>query len=1177
MYLSNLDIIGFKSFANKTKFKFSDGITALVGPNGCGKTNIVDAIRWVLGEQKKSILRSDIMEDVIFNGTRTRKPLGMAEVILTLQNTKQILPTEYSEVTITRRLFKNGESQYLLNNTQCRLRDISDLFMDTGMGADSYSVIELKMVEAILSGKPEERRGLVEEAAGVRKYKQRRKEASRKLQNIQNDLLRITDIVSEVEKLVNSLYRQASKTRRFNKLTEELKSLEVNLLYHQFDNYNNQSITLNDVFDNIKQKKHEKSRELQEDEKSFNGLKDKLSALEDKYQQMMEKENSLNIKISTSSKDIAVTNEKISSLIAAQERIENELSENEKSNENIMDNLAKTKESMNNLKAQRQIIETELSDKQKERDELKDKVMFINNELSSKNDEIRNNENKITNNINEIENGKNTKEKLLKSIEQGKKEINGHKVNLENQIKEIELQESKKQDYQKSIENLENTIKQSQEEKISLNTDIENLRDNITQKNNELNKKQASLDFLESLIDSDDTTKYLLKESDWIEKDKAVLLSDILEVDEEYRVGLAAALGEYSNYIVVDNKKAAENAISKLKESNKGKASFICKDMIPSVDPPDSSNHKHGVIHPVSEIVRTDEKIKNVLRIILGNTLLVKNSETAWKVTENGNVNCAVTLDGEIIRNKAFIRGGSKSPKEGLSIGKQDRINKIKSDIYTLKNVISELEKKLKDTKQKFDNIDLMDFTNQLRNLQSEKSKHDDYISRLNYNARTIEQNISVLLKNNELFQSEIANIDERKNVLENDIKTTEEKLAAFKEEQSIKSAELKNYQDKLRIKEDEYHETEIKKLRYDQQVISLEKDLETLNIRITELEENRSKRKKEKELNNDDIENYRSLTKELDEEIIILSKQLDEIKTNKSLIGKDISNLKEEISGLSLVINQLRKEYDKLIEEIHQQELKLNELNTKLENVVARAYEAYEIDLRNTDIVLDDSFSIDETKNEVNSIKNKLANLGNVNFMALEEYEVQNERLQFYSQQVEDLKNSEINLLETIEEINHTAQEKFNETFGYVNNHFKTLFKTLFGKDGEAELMLADGDPLEADIEIIAKPPGKRPRSIEGLSGGEKTLTAIALLFAIYLVKPSPFCILDEVDAPLDDANIDRFINLIRDFSKDTQFLIVTHNKKTMEEADSLYGITMEEEGVSKVVSVRLTKENNN
>jgi chromosome segregation protein len=1177
MYLSDLEIVGFKSFAQKTNFKFSGGITGLVGPNGSGKTNIVDAIRWVLGEQKSSILRSDIMEDVIFNGTSRRKPLGMAEVSLTLQNNKQILPTEYSEVTISRRLFRNGESQYLLNNTQCRLRDVMDLFMDTGIGADSYSVIELKMVEAILSGKPEERRSLVEEAAGVKKYKLRRKEASRKLQNVQSDLLRVNDLVSEIEKQVNSLSRQAAKTRRYNRLTEELKSFEVKLLYHQFENYNRKLSGINVEFEELKSKKSEKSREIQSDEKALNELKEKMSLLDTEYQTALEKENEMNSRISTINQDSAVTQEKISALNSTNLRIHNELAEYSENYENLNRQIETIKNSLNNVLNLVSQVDAELTFASSQRDEIRELVNQVRDQNTFSNEEVLNFQNRIQTIINDIENGKNRKISLERSIEESIEEINNLKSKLKNLEDEIESYKQKNHDFEQRVIDAETALKIAEENKLNLENEIEKQRNKFSDLNIELNSKNASLEMLQSIIDTDDSTKYLIKDAGWQTDKEKLLLGEAVSTDEKYRVAVSAALGEYSRYFIVDNKEEAEIAIQMLKSSGKGKASFICKNLIPATTKPEAYSGITGAVGYVSELVRADEKIIDALRILLGKTMLFENITMAWDSVQKGLCDIAVTIDGEIIKNKAFLRGGSKSKTEGLQIGKKERVDKLKSEIKQLNNKISDVDQTIKNLKEQLDKIDMAQLNNTLRNAQNEKNNHEQAIVQLSYKAQSLQQSIQVYEKNNENFYDEINLIKLKIDNSKSEIQDLETKLTQAKEQQIQKSEELRELEVKLAEKDDEFHKVEMKKVRYDQEIISLNKEIESLNDRINELRNNEEKRKLEIQKNKEDIDNYEKLLAELNLQLEELKLSSIEIQNQREFTGNLIKSLKEQVTQYSNDINLKRKEYEQLFESIHLMDIKVNELANKLENVKSRASEGYEIDLETSQIELEENFSIEDTKKEVNDIKEKLIQLGNVNFMALEEFEEQNERLQFYTKQINDLQDSEKNLLETIDEINRTAQEKFTETFDKVNISFQKLIKRLFGEDAESELKLTEGDPLESDIAIIAKPPGKKPRNIEGLSQGEKTLVAIALLFAIYLVKPSPFCILDEVDAPLDDTNIGRFIHLIREFSTDTQFLVVTHNKKTMEESDSLYGITMEEEGVSKVVSVRLSQENGN
>ncbi len=1026
MYLSDLEIVGFKSFAQKTNFKFADGITSLVGPNGCGKTNIVDAIRWVLGEQKSSILRSDIMEDVIFNGTSRRKPLGMAEVSLTLQNTKQILPTEYTEVTIARRLFRNGDSQYLLNNTQCRLRDIMNLFMDTGIGADSYSVIELKMVEAILSGKPEERRSLVEEAAGVKKYKLRRKEAGRKLQNIQNDLLRVKDLVSEIEKQVNSLSRQAAKTRRYNKLTEELKSFEVKLLFHQFEDYKTNLDSISTQFDALRQNKSDKSKEIQSDEKALNELKEKMSLLDAEYQSALEQENSINSQISKITQDSAVTNEKITSLRSTNIRIQNELSEYSESFANLNNQIEGIGRSLENVVNLVKEVEAELNKAAEQREEVRKLVNEARDQSSFTNEEVLTFQNRIQTILNDIEHGKNRKASLERSIEESIAEINTLKSNIKKVEDQIAQKNEKNAEFEQRVYDIETALKTAEEHKKTLENEIEKQRENLSQNNINLGNKKASLEMLQSIIDTDESTKYLMKDAGWVPDKEKLLLGEAVSVDEKYRVAVAAALGDFSRYFIVDNKEDAVSAIANLKANNKGKASFICKSLIPSTNKPTDISKTNGIIGLVSELVRADDKIIDALRILLGNTVLVENLEHAWNAVESGLCDTAVTTEGELIRNKAFLRGGSKSKTEGLQIGKKERVEKLNKEIEEISKIITGIENNLSILREEHDSIDLADLNQKLRNAQNDKNSHEQIIIQLGYQIQGIEQNIQVFERNNENFKEEISQIEVSANNYKTELKELEENLIVAKEQQLLKSAELREMEQNLASKEDELHKVEMKKVRYDQEILSLKKEIESLNYRISELQANEEKRNSEIKKNNEDIESFELLIQELQIQLEELNRNSSEIQNQREFTGNLMKSFKEQVAQYSADINMKRKEYEQLIDSLHQIDIKVNELTNKVENVKGRASEGYEINIETAEIELDENFSIDETKQQVNELKGKLVQLGNVNFMALEEYEEQNERFQFYNTQVNDLQESEKNLIETIDEINRTAQEKF-------------------------------------------------------------------------------------------------------------------------------------------------------
>lgn len=1184
MYLSNLEIIGFKSFAQKTQFKFTEGMTALVGPNGCGKTNIVDALRWALGEQKTSVLRSDNMENVIFNGTNKRKPLGMAEVSLVIQNNKNVLPTEYNEVKITRRLFRNGESNYLLNNTKCRLRDITDLIMDTGMGPDSYSVIELKMVEAILSGKPEERRHLFEEAAGVTKYKIRRKEASRKLESVQSDLVRVEDIVQEVRKNVNSLSRQAAKTRRYNKLMDEHKELETDLLKHEYHKFNIDLEKYSDMLSALQRRRAESENEIRLNEETIQVLKNELSSLDEQYQHARDRESRIKSQIAQKTQDIAVFREKVSASGDNRERINKELVEIADALEQNIKNTEAANEKIQVLNGSKTEADTKLNDLKEKRYEAASAVSDLREETNISNESLIN----LQNRLNSLKAEQNRIERQKVIIENRIEESESEIEKLNQSIEGIDAKRgegfklSKTFDEKIAVE--ESALQLAQERQTILQNKIEAIQDKTTEKKSSLSRKTASLDFLKSLIDSGESAKFLINSEEWNPGADKILLAEAVGADEKFRVAVESCLGESAKYFVVDSRKDALSAFSMLKRKDKGKSAFISREDIPEIQAPteieikgndfdkSKSLKENGIYGWASEITRVDDGLRNALRGILGKTAIVNNLDIALKTVNSGIADAAVTLDGELVNSKGVLKGGSTSGTEGLAVGKRERIDNLSDEIWRLNKEITTLADELRAVRGEYNAIDIRNLNEQVRRAEAEKNQHERGLSELEFRKEALNNNLGLHNSNLARFSEEIAELTQTLSNSDNEINEIEHQLLLAKEERQGRLNEVAKAEEQFRNWEEAARLAEMESVQQEAEISNLEKDLERYARRKSYYVKRTEDLNRELTQNDDNKSKLETDINKFEFELEEVKKDAGEAQSSREYLAEQKKMKAEEIDQHSEGLELSRKQFEKHTESIHQTDIKASELKTEMNHILTRAREGLEIELDILEFEPDDAFSIADSKASLSELKDKLRVIGNVNFMALEEYETQNQRLVFYEEQVKDLTESEKTLRETIEEINQTAEEKFYKTFDEVHRNFQHLFSKLFNGEGEASLKLGEGNPLETNIEIMAKPPNKKPNSIEALSSGEKTLTAIALLFAIYLVKPSPFCILDEVDAPLDDANIDKFLDLIRDFSKDTQFMIVSHNKRTMAAADTLYGITQQEEGVSKVVSVRLS-----
>lgn len=1169
MFLSELELNGFKSFANKTKFKFSEGITAVVGPNGCGKSNVVDAVRWVLGEQKTSVLRSDSMESVIFNGTASRKPTGMAEVTMTLENNKGVLSSDYETVQVTRRLFRSGDSHYLLNKTKCRLKDINNLFMDTGMGPDSYSVIELKMVEALINGKMDERRRMIEEAAGVTRYKQRRKEASNKLKRVQEDLERVQDIISEVETNVNRLSRQASKTRRYNTLSEELKELEVELLKHEYHSISERSKENRESYQEVKNEANEFSKKVENLEKELEKLREKRSTLDEKIKELQNAENNIRNTVSETKRSKAVNAEKITSLKSTVNRLKDEIergkSFSEKIEEEISENKTKLKKRDDELEEQKEAN----AQLKKNKDEAQKKLSYARELANSDREEINKLKNRIESAYSIIKNNENRIEKIESKISNSKEEIARSEAQIDEKDNEAAELDNKIKTAQSLLNDTSERLEIAQNNLEVLNNDLANVNEKIADLKNKISGKNASLDFLNSISIGDNATQLLLESDEWDKPSDLNTLIELITTDDSNKQAISTLFGSYSNLIILDKRSQAESAFEFLKSKNKAKKAFVCKELLPPVNIEADNNPDY-----LYNNIDADDEIKKIIYSLFGKVAITNSNEKAIEAISNGKYDIAVTRDGFLATKKGILTGGGTSKGETQAIGKKKRIDKTTKEI-------AELEKELSAALNEKEKLSNQKNEINLNELKSELNQAERNVKQLNDKKTQISVRKQGQLNNIEMYAKSIGNSERELKELKQEIdelsKRNEEDKARLKDAQSNEEEKLsllneaeKNFN---KINE-ELQAAEILTIKLNSERNSLDNDVKrALNQQSAE-ERRREQRYREIKENEERIAELEFSNEQSLDNLETDEKKLNTILSEKEQQEEAAKIVNDEMVTYTNDLHESRAQLDNLREKYHKAEIKISEADTKMEALNNRAIEAYELDLSQIDITLEEGFNIEESKREVSQIKTKLSNLGNINFEAVQEYEEQSERLTFLTKQVNDLNQAEKTLMQTITEINETAEERFTETFEKIRDNFKMLFKKLFNEQAVSDIVLEEDNPLESSIEIIAKPPGKKPRSIDMLSGGEKTLTAIALLFAIYLVKPSPFCILDEVDAPLDDANLRRFNTLIKEFSKNTQFLIVTHMKITMEAADTLYGITQQEVGVSKIVSVKLEKD---
>ncbi|MBI3586795.1 MAG: chromosome segregation protein SMC [Ignavibacteriales bacterium] len=1177
MYLSKLEVFGFKSFAQKINLTFDAGITSIVGPNGCGKTNVVDAIRWALGEQRPTTLRSDKMEDVIFNGTKNRKPLNVAEVSLTIENTKGILPTEYSEVVITRRVYRSGESEYYLNKTLCRLKDIKDLFMDTGMGPDAYSVIELKMVETILSDKADERRRLFEEAAGVTKYKHRRKEAYRRLESVQHDLTRVGDIVREVQKAVNSLERQAQKAERYNEHAKHLHGLEINLLAREYASIATKIAPLQEQLAVAVTEKNKINVELSQEETLLDVLRTEMQELEDRMAETQAALTQQQTIVHHLERTIATSNERRKSLTVNIERYEKEKIQLREREEELNKKQEEFEAKLGEVKQKSAAAEKVYLQKKAELDTFEQ-------QLNAKKAEMKAHQERVIALLHEISAARNREGQAKARRENIRGRIDY--TTEENQIAGVEIEKdselvtaltSEDKELRRRHAEAEVLVRQMEDRKVELQKEIDHLRNRDFELRSAIERKQSKMDFLKGLVENLDGfsegARYLIKSDDW-KSTIETTVSEGITVNPRYRIAIETALGEASGYVVVETIDHAYTAIDFLKKNLKGKATFICLDRLPKLMDHRPMFSESGVMGWAATLVQTKEKYRGLYQFLLDDTLIVDDVGVAREIIErNHNMRC-VTLEGEIVTNKGVVRGGSVRQDEGGHIGQHSQLAELAEEVRGLETQREHLQKEIEGKIDELSRIDIKQLAEEARTIEQRMTGVEVRIATLEFEKRRASESIERNKVESGKLEQEITTLSDELAHLVPALQKLEEDKAEVERLSGVASSELETMEALWNEYSRIANEANVQVLSLKSEERSIQQEIEYAATTIKSIAATFDQRTADIAAAKEEIEQLGVEIQETEEALVGAREEFTSLTERKKAAEQEVTTKRSQVHEIELKLKDERQKHEGSLKAAHDLEFKIQELTMKSENLKARAKEEFEIELQVQTFEDNEAFDFTAAREEVRTLKEKIRALGAVNFAAFDEYKSEKERLDFVNAQRTDLVQSEQTLLTTIEEINATAQRQFLDTFGKIRDNFILTFKGLFDEGDECDLRLEEGvDLLEARIEIIAKPRGKRPTSIDLLSGGEKTLTAIALLFAIYLVKPSPFCILDEVDAPLDDSNIDRFTRILRKFSDNTQFIVVTHNKRTMESANALYGVTMEEEGISKLVSVRFNE----
>ncbi|SMO70447.1 chromosome segregation protein SMC [Gracilimonas mengyeensis] len=1168
MYISELELQGFKSFAHKTKVKFDSGITSIVGPNGCGKSNIVDALRWVLGEQRPSLLRSSAMANVIFNGTAQKKALGMAEVSLTFVNDKGILPIEYSEVTITRRLYRSGDSEYLINGTTCRLKDIMELFMDTGMGSDAYSVIELKMVEEILNDKNNDRRRLFEEAAGVTKYKDQRKKTIRKLESTRKDLQRVDDLLIELRKKARSLEIQAEKAQKAKVYKDELEQLDKALTLHDFNKIKDELEPLKERIANADKEKKEIAKAIEELEENDEKARAELVEKERQQAEAQRRVSQLHNTLREADTNLRITREKIENekkviaeygkdiesgekdlkelkdlLESSRDKLEGYDDEMAKSVQALEDSKKKynqIQQQYNRERSELYEIEVELSAANNELSQLQTKRIKIESRLENTEGDLERIDDEITDLNDEIEN-LNGEQGLIE------KKLDKLVVNRDELEEELETAREKREQFADKQNEIKDELRTLQSKKESLESEI-----------NLMNDLAASNEAFPGSV------KYLIENHRFDFKEMTTV-SEIFNTDQEHAVALEAVLGDVLNFVVVKTLDEAQRAAKILKDNEKGRATFIPLDQLAATYPV-----KDGSLFDEVKSKRDHSALKQLL---LGNVLVFDSVEEAYQGTKNQDDVVGVTYDGEVVTDNKFFQSGSKSKNAGIRVGLKDKIEKLEKEEAKVSKEITKLEEYLQQIVEKYEKLDIGKLSQMLKEKEQEVRRLEQQQQSLSSKVSVYQKNIGELVNRKDHLKSSEGTAQEELNSIQPKQKELQQKMLALDEKQQEKKDLLETLEEERSIAQSRYNDTQLKHQDLKNKVENLERDVQRAETGIENVKKRIENRTRLTEESKERIETLTSKTKELQETITTNSELKEKADETLKKAEEAAAKQRGKINEIEKELKEVRRRKEVNMELVHHLDMAREKMEMQSQTLSDHIWETYGVLMKQIDEELPEDKTPEEAKERISWLKQKLNRIGEVNPLAIEEYKEEKERLDFYEEQIMDLEEAEEQLLETIDEINETATERFNTTFERIRQNFQKVFKTLFEADDYCDLIIEQDveDPLEARIEIKAQPRGKRPSGISQLSGGEKTLTAIALLFAIYLVKPSPFCVLDEVDAPLDDANIERFAKMIKDFSHDTQFIIITHNKKTMSKAEMMYGVTMPDTGVSRLVGVKL------
>lgn len=1178
MYLKKVEVHGFKSFAQATDVTFEPSITAIVGPNGSGKSNIVDAIRWVLGEQSAKSLRGSKMEDIIFAGTDKRRPMNIAEVRLVLDNSDGKLPIDYSEVSIGRRVQRDGGSDYLINGTVCRLKDVEELMMDTGIGKEAYSIIGQGKIDVILSSKPTDRRELFEEAAGIMKYKNRKLDATKKLDETESNLDRVQDIINELDRQAEPLQKQAEDAQKYKEFTSELKELEESLLLTHWCLYQKELDTYTSDRDRL-------AASLAEREEMVNSFEAKVEDLQRELDQINEvidtkQENYFNLKTRRESLEnqIQMTREKQKSLVMQQKRIQTEIEEREEMIQRYTEEKERIEKSLVELAQDRSESTQMITQQKQEMEALENQIRFdveegeilkanlkeFLNQRSQQESQLRrlqDEEEKLNQRIEELIQLRSRNDQSLDAATRQLHRVEQELVNVDEQLVRLAKEDSALRQHQQS----------DQTELQQLQDEFNNLREKFQGKQSRLKLLRDMEGSLEGYYQG---VKNVLRAKERLSGIIGVV-AELLHVDQDKEKAIAAALGGGLQNIVVETGENAKAAIHHLKKTKGGRATFLPLDMvqgyrmneIPTVRSID------GYLGIAADFVQANEKLLPVVNSLLGRIVIARDMDAALKISRAGKQKLRiVTLDGDNINPGGAVSGGSSHQHSHNLLGRTREIEELTKESDHLRSELEQIKERGQIAKGR-----VMQQEEQLKSWQRE-------MHQLELKQANLRKDQQQLQKDTEQQEDLLSNVDQEFTTCHEKLDGMAQQIQQFKNQLTQLNATNAQNEAKFMAIEEGIREQRL-------QIEHFNKDVTERRIRLASIDEQErgyhNRLHQLKDLHAETIQKIQSLKCEwedleacksdLEEQIVAIERNKVVAHSEEEALGVEVNQLKQQEKDFSGAFKKedsrarsLRRKVNELSKEVNQHEVKIAELSSKLENIIEQLKEEHDIDLimQPREIIpIEDRASVEK---QIRSLKWRLRVLGTVNLAAEEEYETLTKRLSFLKEQVADLSQAKDKLMEMISELDETIKERFFETFEKVKVEFRQAFTHLFN-GGTAELHLSDPDDLlNTGVDINAQPPGKKLQKLTLMSGGEKALTALALIFSFLKVKPSPFYILDEIDAPLDEANVERYASYVREFCSTSQFIIITHRKGTMAEADALYGVTMEESGVSKLISYK-------